>query len=82
MTERQMDEYLEKLHRHRHELADEQLDIIIRRWLHKMLDILSIQRKTMERTLEKETEPVLATALQSLAEYDRLLQPLRAKASS
>jgi len=71
--------YLDRVHVDVHDLADELLDVVLRPWIHRLLDVLEIFSSTNKDVLEEAAEPILEEAVQALKRYDALLEPYRAR---
>jgi len=74
-----IDKHLNQLYEDMHSLADELLDVFLRPWIHKMLDVLSIFSSSNKGVIEEGATPALKEAMEALERYDLLLEPYRAR---
>jgi DNA-binding transcriptional ArsR family regulator len=77
MSGEDWDKYYEQIHRDIHDLADELLDVVLRPWVHKMLDVLEIFSSDNKGVLEAAAAPELMEAASALKRYDELFEPYR-----
>lgn len=61
-----IDEYLEQLYKDQHDLVDELLDLVLRPWLHKLLDVALVTPDQAESVLQKLGEEATRRALEAL----------------
>lgn len=79
MSERDQENLLKQMQRDTHALADELLDVVLRPWIHKMLDLLEIFSSNNKGVLEEVARPDLEEGVKALKRYDALLEPYRAR---
>jgi hypothetical protein len=72
-----VDRLLKRMHEDTHSLADELLDVVLRPWVHKMLDVLEAFSSSAKEVLGEAAEPELREAAEALKRYDELLEPYR-----
>jgi hypothetical protein len=72
-----VDRYLEQARKDAHDLADELLDVVLRPWIHKLLDFLLLFSSSNKGVLEEAARPILEEGIKALKRYDELLMPYR-----
>ena len=61
-----IEEYVERLHEDQHDLLDELLDLVLRPWLHRLLDVARVTPDEAETVLERLGEEATGRALEAL----------------
>ena len=70
------EELMNKMWKDSHDIADDLLNVLVRPWIHKLLDVLMVLSSSNKDILTETGGPLIEAALKELKVYDKTIKPL------